>query len=337
MVDATENPQGAGAKMLSVKAQLYGEILPTSRPISALWLVPQILLMGLALIVTTVVLTLILAVPLVMVAIGHGVDVASLRTSPPSWFIGALSFAGMLSLFIGFYIVSFAKTKMEKRSLHSAGLDGFLYGGRFWKGFGGGILLAVVLSLPAALMGSMMGLETEASLNWDNLMTSQFALAAGLIFLFVLVQAPAEEVFFRGWMMSGLAARHGIAISIIISTLIFGAFHLDRLAAGPIIGLYVFIAVSGIGLVLAALSVASRSVIPAAGVHSGYNVTLITVGLAYVVAGSDNPDLMAAIMEMFDFANMEPPVVDGKLFVDMAVRVLVPVGLAVWFLRRRTA
>ncbi len=323
-----------GVKLIVPKAHVYAEIPETARPVSGIWAIPQTILIFLLAAIFAVMVVLIVGFVVGLVGVGSGQLTEAELQDPSGWFLGLVIVAAVIAFFGGLMLITMLKVKMEKRSLASAGLDGFLYGGRFWKGFCGGVFLALILTLPSVLVGSPTGMEAPEQLNWDHVKSTGFALFFVGIFLVVLIQASSEEVLFRGWMMSGTAARHGLFFSVLFSSVIFGLFHGDRFVAGPIWGLYAVLATGSLGVLLAGVSKASGSVLPAAGIHSGYNVTLISAAVAFVAASSEDGDLMAAFSKAFDLENLQPPELGLPFFVDVAVRVAVPVGIGLWLMGR---
>ncbi|GGD15712.1 CPBP family intramembrane glutamic endopeptidase [Aquisalinus flavus] len=318
------------------KSYIYEPLPEGAKPVAWWWAIVQVPL-----------LFLLAALGAALVAIGV-VSIAMLNGSwdpvqsaePPAGVVAALIVGGMFGLFIGLMAVSLMKIKIEKRSLASAGLNGFLYGGKFWLAFFGGILFAVVVSLPGSLLGAPTGIEeTEFVFNAENLMTGQYVFMMVGLLIFLLIQAPAEEVFARGWLMSALAWRHGLVLAVIFSSAVFMLLHGDRAFLGLGWLVYTFCAVGSIGVMLAAVSYASRSVIPAAGLHTGYNFTLFAAVLTYLTGASENGDIVAAFMEMMDsMGDLGDLEFTPAMVADLAVRTLIPLGIAGFlFSRRKTS
>ncbi len=56
----------------------------------------------------------------------------------------------------------------------------------------------------------------------------------GLTFLVVVMLGPfVEEVFFRGFVFSGLLHRFGLSVAIVVSAAVFAMAHMDAAMAGP--------------------------------------------------------------------------------------------------------
>ena len=94
-----------------------------------------------------------------------------------------------------------------------------------------------------------------------------------IAFVLVGVWAPiAEEVFFRGFAMSGLANRYGLALAVVLSSALFAAAHLDIASLVP-----TFI----LGLALGWVYLRTRSIWPCIFVHGLHNsMALIVAKLA---------------------------------------------------------
>jgi hypothetical protein len=81
-------------------------------------------------------------------------------------------------------------------------------------------------------------------------------------FCVVLAAPLTEELLFRGAIMPALVQRHGSAVGLLASALLFGAFHLH-----PVSIVYASLA----GLVLGAVALRSRSILPSFTLHAGFN------------------------------------------------------------------
>ena len=92
-----------------------------------------------------------------------------------------------------------------------------------------------------------------------------------LVIAFVLVGiwAPiAEEIFFRGFAMSGLANRFGMTMAVVLSSALFALAHLDIASLAP-----TFI----LGLALGWVYLRTRSIWPCIFVHGLHNTAALVV------------------------------------------------------------
>jgi membrane protease YdiL (CAAX protease family) len=101
---------------------------------------------------------------------------------------------------------------------------------------------------------------------------------------FFLFPAAFEEIFFRGWLMQTIAARHGGLIALWGSSLIFGAWHLDMSGSSLNALLSVLFRIPA-GLALGLIALRGRNLWAAIGAHTGWNAAYH--GAVAVVAAED--------------------------------------------------
>lgn len=90
--------------------------------------------------------------------------------------------------------------------------------------------------------------------------------ALAIILAIVVVAPVSEEAVFRGVILPGVERRHGAAVALATSSLLFGAAHLEPVAI-------VYAAVGG--LLLGAVAIRTRSTWPAIAMHAGINAVPI--------------------------------------------------------------
>lgn len=104
-------------------------------------------------------------------------------------------------------------------------------------------LLLPVLVFVASLIFSVLYVSLVSNLPWDFLAPDppleEFdvegpAVITGFAFVVVLWGPLAEEVFFRGFIFSGLSGRLGITGAAVASSLLFALFHFDPRVMVPI-------------------------------------------------------------------------------------------------------
>jgi membrane protease YdiL (CAAX protease family) len=114
------------------------------------------------------------------------------------------------------------------------------------------------------------------------------ALVPTVVALAVL-PALAEELVFRGVLLHGLATRLGSAASIVISSVVFGLYHLHPPQ---------MIATTSLGLVVGFLTLRSLSIVPAMIVHATNNLVALALSRDEVPPVSawigDHPGAMLA-------------------------------------------
>ena len=316
---------------------VYTPLPQGAKPVAWWWAILQLIVMFAIALVGGLIVAVIGSIAAVSIGIINGSFDPASGAEPPAYVIGVGGLTFMLGMFLTLGLCALVKIRMEKRTLASAGMSGFFYGAKFWKGFAGGIAIAALLGVPAGLAGMAFGIEEEAALNTANLMSSGFLITVACVFLFVMVQAPAEEILMRGWMLSALSWRHGLVTAVVASSILFSLLHADRAVAGLMWAVYTLVAVGSIGVLFAGVSWFTRSVLPAAGMHTGYNFTLITAGLAYALASSDTDNVFEAVMELFDMSALPEFEFTPVTMTDILARGAIPLAIAIWLFRRRKA
>jgi membrane protease YdiL (CAAX protease family) len=110
-----------------------------------------------------------------------------------------------------------------------------------------------------------------------NLPLSVWAMVLPLTLLGLLVQTGAEEVLFRGYMQSQLAARfRSPLVWLVVPSLLFGIVHFDAVTAGDNVWMVVGSA-SVFGLIAADLTARTGSIGAAWGFHFANNVMAIAI------------------------------------------------------------
>lgn len=142
-----------------------------------------------------------------------------------------------------------------------------------------GALAFYALSIAAAIVFAVVTGGDEPPTNTDMIDTGGVSLWEGvLLFLAVAVGTPiVEELWFRGFVMRAFDRRFGLPVSVVVSSLIFGAFHFTFALSG----LFIVALLSGFGAVLAMLTVRYRWRLgPAVVAHAINNGVIVVVMLA---------------------------------------------------------
>ncbi len=111
-----------------------------------------------------------------------------------------------------------------------------------------------------------------------------------LLFLGYLVQGSAEELLCRGLLMSSLSARYGGRASALISAAFFSLMHIFN----PALSLFGLVNIFLFGLLFAALTQQTKSLLPACLFHAGWNFSLSLVG---VEVSGNAPSLSLFVLE----------------------------------------
>ena len=133
-----------------------------------------------------------------------------------------------------------------------------------WPAFlAGGVLLALAVQFSARF------LPAPPELPIDKMMRTP--LDAWLMSAFGVLIAPfAEEVLFRGLLFPALARRAGALVSLIVTSVLFGAIHAQQLAGAWTQVTCIIL----VGLVLTVVRWRFRSLASSTLVHVGYNGAL---------------------------------------------------------------
>jgi membrane protease YdiL (CAAX protease family) len=199
----------------------------------------------------------------------------------------------------------------ERRGLSSMGLK-ITPGAavRYALGLVIGVVLLGIIAGLAGLLGDIetttgaldLGAGATAAGLADAL--SRPGVVAGLVFAagVFLVQGGAEEVVFRGWLMSTLAARWGVRAAVIVSSTAFMVFHVHVFVSGLWFGIAALAGVGMMGLVFALLAVLTRSVWEAVAAHGAFNAAAVTGPTLAVLAADPELAVNAAFALVFERA-----------------------------------
>jgi uncharacterized protein len=202
----------------------------------------------------------------IVLVIGGLVDLQTgeVDTLPVAFVVVAVT-AGWIGL-IGWPVyASYAKGRRSLRRDFGFALTGGDIG---WGLLGG--LVAIVLSMVANGIWMVFSAADETPTNADFLPSSPSAFEAVALFALIAIGTPiAEELFFRGLFLRALEKRWNVVVAVIVSSLVFGAFH----AQGGISAEAAFIvAVTAVyGLVFALLTVWRGRLGPAIVAHMAVN------------------------------------------------------------------
>jgi uncharacterized protein len=175
---------------------------------------------------------------------------------------------------------------VERRPLATLGLaaDGAVIG--YARGLGLGFATVLLVVVVIWLAG---GYRAEA---WASAWLAPSTLP-GIVALLLCfaVQAGAEELLFRGWLLSVLARKFNLALGVTISAALFCALHYSP-GQAPLATLNIFL----FAVFAAALAWRSQRLWLAMGWHAGWN-WLLAVGFELPVTGLDAgvPALLVAL------------------------------------------
>lgn len=253
------------------------------------------------------------AIPMVVLSVGAifaGAEEAGLGAeSGQAVLRGDILLPGILMQFTLWAVLTLVWVKaFERRSFASAGfvLPGWL--GRYLRGLAVGVGLVLMLG---AVMGALGALSPDAipeamrdfsvpdGSDWSVLLGGAFLGFAGLALITFLIQGGAEEVIFRGWLMSTLQARWGAVAAVLVSSVFFGAFHIHVLSSGLVYGLLALGGITATGVFFAIYAYAERSIWGPMAAHGTFNATATLLPLSIMQAGEPErmpSDLFAEVL-----------------------------------------
>lgn len=234
----------------------------------------------------------------VVIAVAQGADpMAQEQVMTPATIGGLVGFfPGLAGAAVLWAVVA------ERRTLASLGLGGRGALWRYGRGLLGGVGLAAALAAAALPIAAATGQGEEARAALGPLAPGALLLI-GAVMAFMLVQGACEEIVFRGWMLSRVAARLGVVWGVGVSSALFGLLHADRFVAGALVGLGAVAATSAVGLAFGVWAARERVIAGVCGAHGGFNATLIGLtlaGLAMQSGATDAGGLIAALFEELD-------------------------------------
>ena len=164
---------------------------------------------------------------------------------------------------------------VERRPFSTIGLT-VPGGAAFARGLLGGLLLMGTLIAGIWLAGALtVGAVAPAFASFSSL--------AGIALLLVgfIIQSSAEELLFRGWMLSALGAKFGTLAAVIVSSLVFMLLHFERHAP-----LLFFLNTFLFASFACSWSLRTGNIWGVMGWHSAWN-WLLGTGFGLVVTGLD--------------------------------------------------
>ncbi len=192
--------------------------------------------------------------------------------------IGLVGFAAFLLLpfgALGLVVLAWVRF-VERRSFATIGLGGTRRAWTFVRGHFTGVAMASAIVAGIWLTNSFaMGAFGKAFLSPEAI-----AGIALLLACFAL-QSSAEELLFRGWMLSVISARMGVVAAVAISSAVFTLLHYDP-GAGWIFGGNVFL----FAVFACCWSLGTGNIWGVMAWHAGWNWILAT-GFGLRVTGLD--------------------------------------------------
>jgi len=283
-VEATPQPAPSGPVQSSEREGIYGPIAAGARLTYGWATVPAQVAMYL---VSVVPVFVILAIFAVVATVGGAAPVSPDGVMSSDFMLTTLIVTVAIQIPVWALFVILWVRGFERRSLASAGFRGPNALKRYGVGMLVGVAAAGVLLLVAPLVVTS-PVDAPEVFDVSRLATPEWlALFVGVVAIF-LVQGACEEIAFRGWMMSTVSARWGVAAGVFTNTVLFGLLHLHVFATGVISGSAAITAITCVGLFMSLWALMDRSIAGVCGVHGAFNATLVVLGMIGVAALDPN-------------------------------------------------
>ncbi|PWE16634.1 hypothetical protein DDZ18_12795 [Marinicauda salina] len=234
----------------------------------------------------------------------------------------------------------------EKRTLASLGLVLRGWSRRYGGGLLVGVGLVVVLTLGVGLVATGAPEAADAGelelagADWSRLAETGILLALVGVAAVFLIQGAAEELVFRGWLMSTLVARWGRVAGVVASCLVFMLFHAHVFISGLAFGAVAMLGVGATGVFFAVYALWTRNIVGVAAVHGAFNASAVIGPVAGRLAAEPDRPLGDIVSEVFEsatgMAGPEAVAVGPELFVQLVLFGALS-GIMVWRLSRRRA
>lgn len=169
---------------------------------------------------------------------------------------------------------------IDKRAIRTIGLDTRSPFAEWLRGLavGAGLMLLAV-----GVMAAFGAIQT----NGSSLQNPAALLGVIGALFFFLIQGPAEEVIFRGYLLPVLSARGTLAIGVVVSSVLFGLIH----SLNPNVALLPILNITLAGVMFALYALVEEGIWGVFGLHSAWNwVQGNVLGLA-VSGGEFGPSL----------------------------------------------
>ena len=226
----------------------------------------------------------------------------------------------------------------ERRPLTSIGLFRAGSGGQYVNGIVYGAMFALLVNLLAVVGSLQLGYSVPVAFtgSLSQISTGALLFAAAIVPV-ILVQAGTEEVVFRGWMLSAMSARTSITAGILISSIAFGVFHVDRFLLDPLFAMIFISSTIVLGAFLGVWAVHSKSIAGPAGFHGAYNGLLFVSEFLDGAAKSRPGDPATKIWsDMMSMENMQASIknMDFLALMQTAVIVCALIGIVTLIMSR---
>lgn len=168
---------------------------------------------------------------------------------------GVMIFSLLITALLIMFTLIYLK-RIEKRPLATAGILRGRIAARYAVGFGLGAAALLVNYVPFMLS--------------EDLLYTGISVFVPVYLLAFMIQSASEEIFFRGFLMTGIAKRTGILAAVLISSALFSFAHIFNGGYSLLGGIYYAL----IGAFLALLMLRTNSIWASCGFHGAWNFTI---------------------------------------------------------------
>jgi membrane protease YdiL (CAAX protease family) len=262
------------------------------------WATPVLLLLGLGTVVVLATFLWYVLIPDLPASISLSVEIA--------WMV--LLAITAIALFTAWGL------GFERRSAASMGLVDAHWRRRIWRGLlaGGGVCLAI--GFLGGIIGRFAGAPVSPGDEWWLVPALGNLAGLGLADLSrlavftcaVAIYAGAEEVVFRGWLLSAISARWGAAPAILLSSALFASYHSYLFGGGLAFGSFWMIAIGFSGVLFCLMAMLQKSLFGAMGLHAGFNLSLMLGNSLYQLSDPAAGSLSQILAATLDVASAMP-------------------------------
>jgi membrane protease YdiL (CAAX protease family) len=139
--------------------------------------------------------------------------------------------------------------------------------------FAGAMALSIAYGVMVENIGALDFLKSDCAQQIPRVVREHRWVLAVASFMVIVVAPPCEEIFFRGFLFTGMAKRWGLAAGILVSALVFAGAHLDYRSFVPILG---------VGACFAFAYSRSRNILSTMAAHVAFN----SISIAAIAAGT---------------------------------------------------
>lgn len=275
-------PDGSAAPSTPVREGPYGPMPPSAR---LTWAWASVPVQGIMYFLSAVPALILASIPVIMMAASGGQPVGAEGAIDASIELPTLVIAILVQFPAWAALVIVWVLSFERRSLATAGFRGPSALGKYGLGLGVGLAIALALAFASPFVDPAAVADTSA-FDVSRLASPEWMIMLGGVVLMFLMQGACEEIAFRGWMMSTVAARWGLAMGVAVNIGTFGLFHVHVFASGLVAGGAAILALTVVGLFMSLWAIQEKSIAGVCGMHGAFNATIVVLGMVGI-AGTD--------------------------------------------------